>query len=99
MDSVSEYPGWIGVCLKPSEIQQKKDLTFRWPTDQRITWSMGFGIVGSGEFFTMDEVVIAEPGELNAGAVSWKASTSRGIATEGDDRRWTDSRGMMVQEY
>ena len=44
--------------------REKKDLIFTMANGQQITRSMGFALVRSGEFFTVDEVVFAQPGNL-----------------------------------
>jgi predicted aspartyl protease len=65
VDTGSEYTWVDGSMLESIGIQrEKKDLTFTMANGQKITRSMGFAIVRSGEFFTVDEVVFAEPGDL-----------------------------------
>ncbi len=65
VDTGSEYTWVSGQLLFSIGIQrEKKDLTFTMAIGQTITRSMGFAIVRSGEFFTVDEVVFAEPGDL-----------------------------------
>lgn len=65
VDTGSEYT-WIGAKLLESigVQREKKDLTFTMANGQQITRSMGFAIVRTEEFFTVDEVVFAEPGDL-----------------------------------
>lgn len=65
VDTGSEYTWVDGKLLESIGVQrEKKDLTFTMANGQQITRSMGFAIVRSGEFFTVDEVVFAEPGDL-----------------------------------
>ncbi|MBV8781586.1 MAG: hypothetical protein JO353_09330 [Phycisphaerae bacterium] len=65
VDSGSEYTWVDGELLQSIGVQrEKKDLTFTMANGQRITRSMGFAIVRSGDFFTVDEIVFAEPGDL-----------------------------------
>jgi predicted aspartyl protease len=42
----------------------KKDLVFQMANGQTITRSIGFAFLKAGEFFTVDEVVFAQPGDL-----------------------------------
>jgi predicted aspartyl protease len=44
--------------------REKKDLEFTMANGQRITRSVGFAIVRVDKFFTVDEVVFAEKGDL-----------------------------------
>jgi predicted aspartyl protease len=44
--------------------RQKKDLTFVRANGQQITRPVGFVVLRCGEFFTIDEVVFGEPGDL-----------------------------------
>lgn len=65
VDTGSAYTWVSGGLLDSIGIQrEKKDLTFTMANGQQITRSMGFAVVRSGEFFTVDEVVFAEPGDL-----------------------------------
>jgi predicted aspartyl protease len=65
VDTGSEYTWVDGGLLESIRIErEKKDLTFSMANAQKITRSMGFAIVRSGEFFTIDEVVFAQPGDL-----------------------------------
>ena len=65
VDTGSEYTWVDGKLLESINIQrEKKDVTFTMANGQRITRSMGFAVVRSGEFFTVDEVIFAEPGDL-----------------------------------
>jgi predicted aspartyl protease len=65
VDSGSEFT-WI-----PREILQgagigpaKKDLQFQMANGEIITRQIGFAILRAGGFFTVDEVVFGEPGDL-----------------------------------
>lgn len=44
--------------------REKKDLRFVLANGQEVTRSVGFAIIRLDEFFTIDEVVFAEPGDL-----------------------------------
>lgn len=43
----------------------KKDITFVLANGHEITRSAGFAVVRVGKFFTIDEVVFAQPGDLH----------------------------------
>jgi predicted aspartyl protease len=45
--------------------REKKDLEFVTANGQRITRSVGFAIIRVDKFFTVDEVVFAEEGDLS----------------------------------
>jgi predicted aspartyl protease len=64
VDTGSEYTWVDGGLLESIGVNRKKDLAFTMANGQQITRSMGFAIVRSGNFFTVDEVVFAEPGDL-----------------------------------
>src|SRR4051794_4346010 len=65
VDTGSEYTWVDGKVLESIGVQrEKKDLTFTMANGQQITRSMGFAVVRSGDFFTVDEVVFGEPGDL-----------------------------------
>jgi predicted aspartyl protease len=57
---------WISAqTLEKLDIEpEKKDLTFVMANGQTITRSVGFAIVRYDKFFTVDEVVFAEKGDL-----------------------------------
>jgi predicted aspartyl protease len=57
---------WIpaNVLDKLGVKRQKKDLTFVMANGQQITRPVGFAILRCGQFFTIDEVVFGEPGDL-----------------------------------
>ena len=65
VDTGSEYT-WISAhTLEKLDIgREKKDLTFVMANGQRITRSVGFAILRFKEYFTVDEVVFAETGDL-----------------------------------
>jgi predicted aspartyl protease len=44
--------------------REKKDVTLTMANGQQIARSVGFVIIRSDKFFTVDEVVFAEPGDL-----------------------------------
>lgn len=66
VDSGSEYT-WLpedvldGIAVS----REKKDIAFQMANGQTITRSVGFAVVRVGSFFTTDEVVFGEPGDLN----------------------------------
>jgi len=65
VDTGSEYTWVDGKMLESIGIaREKKDLTFTMANGQQITRTMGFALVRSGEFFTVDEIVFAEPGDM-----------------------------------
>jgi predicted aspartyl protease len=45
--------------------REKKDVRFVMANGQEITRSVGFAIIRHGAFFTIDEVVFGEPGDLD----------------------------------
>lgn len=65
VDSGSEYT-WVSerslerIGIRP----EKKDVTFVLANGQEVTRSVGFAIIRLDKFFTIDEVVFAEPGDL-----------------------------------
>ncbi len=65
VDTGNEYT-WIPTpTLEKLGInREKKDLEFVMANGQRITRSIGFAIIRLGKFFTIDEVVFAEKGDL-----------------------------------
>ncbi len=66
VDTGSEYT-WIpaGILEKIGVAREKKDLVFVMANGQRVTRSVGFAIARVGEYFTVDEVVFAERGDLS----------------------------------
>jgi predicted aspartyl protease len=65
VDTGSEY-SWVSErMLERIGIQrEKKDVAFVLANGQRVTRSVGFAIIRLDKFFTIDEVVYAEPGDL-----------------------------------
>jgi predicted aspartyl protease len=65
VDTGSEYTWIPAKTLESLGItREKKDITFQMANGQRITRSVGFAVIRSGEFFTVDEVVFADEGDL-----------------------------------
>jgi predicted aspartyl protease len=65
VDTGSEYT-WIPTKTleKIGVNREKKDLVFTMANGQTITRSVGFAILRVDKYFTIDEVVFAEPGDL-----------------------------------
>ena len=65
VDTGSEYT-WIpeATLERIGVAREKKDLPFVMANGQQITRSVGFAIIRIGEYFTTDEVVFAEKGDL-----------------------------------
>lgn len=65
VDSESEYT-WVSErSLERIGIgREKKDVAFLLANGQEVTRSVGFAIIRLDKFFTIDEVVFAEPGDL-----------------------------------
>jgi predicted aspartyl protease len=65
VDTGSEFT-WIdaGTLKKVGVAREKKDYTFIMANGQQITRPVGFAIIHVGDTFTVDEVVFAEPGDL-----------------------------------
>jgi predicted aspartyl protease len=65
VDSGSEYTWVAATSLERIGIQrEKKDLQFVMANGQMVTRSVGFAIVRFDKYFTVDEVVFAEKGDL-----------------------------------
>ena len=65
VDTGSEYTWVTAATLEKIGInREKKDLVFVMANGQRITRSVGFAIVRLDKYFTVDEVVFAEKGDL-----------------------------------
>ncbi|MEO6051103.1 MAG: retroviral-like aspartic protease family protein [Pyrinomonadaceae bacterium] len=65
VDTGSEYTWVSGTTLDRLDIRrEKKDLTFIMANGQKITRSVGFAILRFDKYFTVDEVVFAEKGDL-----------------------------------
>ena len=65
VDTGSEYT-WIPENLleKIAVAREKKDLIFVMANGQQVTRSVGFAIICLNKFFTIDEVVFGEGGDL-----------------------------------
>jgi predicted aspartyl protease len=65
VDTGSEFT-WVSArTLEKIGIErEKKDLVFVLANGQQVTRSVGFAIIRLDKFFTIDEVVFAEPGDL-----------------------------------
>jgi len=65
VDTGSEYTWVPGSLLESLGVaREKKDQAFVMANGQQITRSLGFAIIRVGSYFTIDEVVFAEPGDL-----------------------------------
>ena len=65
VDTGSEYTWVPETTLDKLDIQrEKKDLAFTMVNGQTVTRSVGFAIVRVDKYFTVDEVVFAEKGDL-----------------------------------
>src|SRR5256885_6830501 len=65
VDTGSEYTWIPATTLEKIGIdREKKDVAFVMTNGQQITRSVGFAIIRLNKFFTVDEVVFAEKGDL-----------------------------------
>jgi len=65
VDTGSEYTWVSSQTLEKLDVQrEKKDVAFIMANGQIITRSVGFAILRYDKFFTVDEVVFAEKGDL-----------------------------------
>jgi predicted aspartyl protease len=65
VDTGSEFTWIDGDTLKKIGVtREKKDYTFLMTNGRQITRTVGFAIIHVGDTFTVDEVVFAEPGDL-----------------------------------
>lgn len=65
VDTGSEYTWVPAKVLERLDIgREKKDVRFVMANGQQITRSVGFAIIRLDPFFTIDEVVFGEPGDL-----------------------------------
>ena len=65
VDTGSEYTWVSATVLERIGIdREKKDLPFVMANGQQVTRSVGFAIIRLDKFFTIDEVVFAEKGDL-----------------------------------
>jgi predicted aspartyl protease len=84
VDTGSEYTWVAASVLERIGIpREKKDLEFVMANGQTITRSVGFGIIRLDRYFTIDEVVFAEPGDLSFVG----ARTLEGLGLMVDSRR------------
>ncbi len=84
VDTGSEYTWVPARTLEKIDIErEKKDLEFIMANGQRITRSVGFAIIRLDKFFTIDEVVFAEKGDL----LLLGARTLEGLNLTVDPRR------------
>lgn len=66
VDTGSEYTWVFERTLERIGIQrEKKDIAFVLANGQEVTRSVGFAIIRLDKFFTIDEVVFAEKGDLS----------------------------------
>ena len=84
VDTGSEYT-WIpeGLLEKIAVAREKKDLVFVMANGQQVTRSVGFAIICLDKFFTIDEVVFGEKGDL----LLLGARTLEGLNLAVDSRR------------
>ncbi len=84
VDTGSEYT-WIpgDTLAKIGITREKKDLSFVMANGEKITRSVGFGIIHVDRHFTIDEIVFAEPGDLTL----LGARTLEGLSLAVDSRR------------
>lgn len=65
VDTGSEHTWLPGPKLKHIGVQrEKKDVKFVMANGEVVTHSVGFAVIRVGKYFTIDEVVLAEPGDL-----------------------------------
>lgn len=65
VDTGSDHTWIPGDMLERIGVKcEKKDVSFVMANGQQITRNVGFAIIRSGEFFTIDEVVFAESDDL-----------------------------------
>lgn len=65
VDTGSEYTWVSATTLEKLDInREKKDVLFIMANGQHVTRSVGFAIIRLDKFFTIDEVVFAEKGDL-----------------------------------
>jgi predicted aspartyl protease len=84
VDTGSEYTWISGEVLSEIKIaRKKKDLTFVMANGQTITRSVGFAIIRFGMWFTVDEVVFGEKGDLSL----LGARTLEGLSLTVDSRQ------------
>jgi predicted aspartyl protease len=65
VDTGSEYTWVPAATLEKIDIErEKKDVEFVMANGQRVTRSVGFAVIRLDKYFTVDEVVFAEKGDL-----------------------------------
>jgi predicted aspartyl protease len=79
VDTGGEHTWVSGKLLETIGVaREKKDLTFVMANGAQITRSMGFAVVRCEEFFTIDEVVFSEEGDMSLlGARSMEGFNAR----------------------
>jgi predicted aspartyl protease len=84
VDTGSEYT-WIPATTleKIGVKREKKDVEFVMANGQRVTRSVGFAIIRLDKYFTVDEVVFAEKGDL----LLLGARTLEGLSLTVDPRK------------
>ena len=84
VDTGSEYT-WIPskTLERIGVAREKKDLAFTMANGQTITRSVGFAIVRVDKYFTIDEVVFGEPGDMTL----LGARTLEGLSLAVDSRK------------
>lgn len=84
VDSGSEYTWVSEKDLKKAVITvKKKDVPFLMANGQKITRDVGYAVIRTGEFETIDEVVFGRPGDLSF----LGSRTLEGFAAVVDPRR------------
>jgi len=84
VDTGSDYTWIPATTLEKLDInREKKDVPFVMANGQQITRSVGFAIIRMDKFFTVDEVVFAEKGDL----AILGARTLEGLNLTVDSRR------------
>ena len=84
VDTGSEYTWMPSRTLEKIGVnREKKVLTFTMANSQTITRSVGFAILRVDTYFTIDEVVFAEPGDMTL----LGARTLEGLSLVVDSRR------------
>ena len=84
VDTGSEYTWIPATTLERLDIgHEKRDVLFVMANGEQITGSVGFAIIRVGKFFTIDEVVFAQKGDL----LLLGARTLEGMNLTVDSRR------------
>jgi predicted aspartyl protease len=66
VDTGSDYSWLPAKALEQIGVKrEKKDIVLVMANGQEITRSVGFAIIRTGSFFTVDEVIFADPGDLS----------------------------------